>query len=155
VSFPDEPEGAMRHELRMTVGAQGSGVVEVKATFARFAEAHALSPPVRRSMSVALDELVANALSHGLAALVEVAVELDQKRLSITISDDGPSFDPFARDAPDTTLSLEARPIGGLGIHLVQRLVDEVSYERRNGCNVVILQKYLAGGGQTDFPEGV
>jgi serine/threonine-protein kinase RsbW len=149
----------MRHELRMTVGAQGSGVVEVKATFSRFAEAHALPPPVRRSISVALDELVANALSHGLAAreaaLVEVAVELDQKRLSITISDDGPSFDPFARDAPDTTLSLEARPIGGLGIHLVQRLVDEVSYERRNGCNVVILQKYLGGGGQTDFPEGV
>lgn len=141
----------------MSVGAHPVGVGEVSAAFAGFAETHALSAAARRSISVALDELLANALSHGLAGpvagLLTVEVELDQERVTVTLTDDGPAFNPFEQAAPDTTLSVEERPIGGLGIHLVRGLVDEVSYERRDGCNVVGLVKQLVSGRQTDFPE--
>jgi anti-sigma regulatory factor (Ser/Thr protein kinase) len=71
-------------------------------------------------------------------------LELDHERLKLTLTDDGPPFDPFSQAAPDTTLSIEDRPIGGLGIHLVRKLMDEISYERRDGHNVVVLVKRLA-----------
>ena len=137
----------MRHEFRMSVGAHPGGVREVSAAFAGFAEAHSMPAEVRRSINISLDELLANALTHGKAGrdtcAVSVEVALDEGRATVTVTDDGPAFDPFAREAPDTTLSVEKRPIGGLGIHLVGELMDKVSYERRDGQNVVILVKQL------------
>lgn len=137
----------MRHEFRMSVGADPGGVREVNAAFAGFAEAHGLPVDVRRSLNVAIDELLANALSHGQTGRdpcsVTVEVELAQERVTVIVTDDGTPFDPFARDAPDTTLPVEERPIGGLGIHLVGQLMDEVSYQRREGHNVVVLVKQL------------
>ena len=137
----------MRHGFRMSVGAQAGGVGEVNAAFARFAETHALPATVRRSVNVALDELLANALSHGQSGRdpcsVTIEVELDQERVTVILTDDGTPFDPFGRDAPDTGLSVEDRPIGGLGLHLVGQLMDQVSYQRRDGHNIVVLVKQL------------
>lgn len=141
----------MRHEFRLSVGADPGGVREVNAAFAGFAEAHGLPVDVRRSLNVAIDELLANALSHGQTGRdpcsVTVEVELDQERVTVIVTDDGTPFDPFARAAPDTTLPVEERPIGGLGIHLVGQLMDEVSYQRREGHNVVVLVKQLVNPG--------
>ena len=137
----------MRHGFRMSVGADAGGVGKVKEAFAGFAEGHALPEETRRSLNVALDELLANELSHATAGrdgcLVTVEAELNQGRVTVTLTDDGPPFDPFRHAAPDTTLSVEERPIGGLGLHLVQELMDEVRYQRRNGHNVVVLVKEL------------
>lgn len=155
--IPERPEGEVRHGFRMSIGADPSGVGRVSAALARFAETHALPDGVRRSVGVALDELLANALSHGMAARhdgsVTVEVELDHERVRVILTDDGPPFDPFGEATPDTTLSVETRPIGGIGIHLVRRLVDEFSYRRENGCNVVVFVKQLAGG-QADGLRG-
>ena len=140
----------MRHGLRMSVGADPGGVEKVSAAFTGFAETHSLPDTVRRSVNVALDELLANELSHGMAGRedgsVIVELELDDERLTVTITDDGPPFDPFAQEPPDITLSVEDRPIGGLGLHLVQKLMDEVSYERRDPHNVVTLVKRVVVG---------
>ena len=138
----------MRHGFRMSVGAEPDGVGKVMSAFAGFAETNALPDAVRRSVNVALDELLANELSHAMAGRdsgsLTVEVELEQERLAVTLTDDGPPFDPFTQDTPDTTLPVDDRPIGGLGIHLVRKLMDEVSYERRDGQNVVVLVKQLA-----------
>lgn len=145
--FPADRRAKMRHRFQMSVGAHPGGVGEVSAAFAEFAADHELSAGVRRSVSVALDELLANTLSHGRlgsdASSVTVEMELDQERVTVIVTDDGPPFDPFGRDAPDTTLSVEERSVGGLGIHLVRQLMDNVSYQRREGRNVVILVKQL------------
>ena len=139
----------MRHEFRMSVGADAGGVEKLNAVFAEFAKRYALPDSVRRSLSIALDELLANELSHGIAGgdagPVTVEVELDPECLTATITDGGPPFDPFGQAEPDTTLSVDDRPIGGLGIHLVRELMDEVSYRRRDGQNVVVLVKKLEG----------
>jgi anti-sigma regulatory factor (Ser/Thr protein kinase) len=140
----------MRHVFRVSVDADPDGVGKVNGAFAGFALTNALPETVRRSVNVALDELLANVLSHGRTGRnpcsVTVEGELDQERLTVTLTDDGPAFDPFGQDAPDITLSVEDRPIGGLGIHLVRELMDEVSYQRRDGQNVVALVKNLAVG---------
>lgn len=137
----------MRHGFRMSVGADPDGTEKVKAAFAEFARTYALPDGVRRSLNVALDELLANEVSHGTAGLgsgsLMVELELDQESVTVTITDDGPQFDPLSQAAPDTTLSVEDRAIGGLGIHLVRELMDEVRYERQNDHNVVILVKRL------------
>lgn len=133
----------------MTMGAESGEVARAITAWADFAEAQALPAGVRRSMNVVLDELLANTLSHGMAGhdecSVTMEVQLDADRLVVTLTDDGAPFDPFGRAAPDTTLSVEDRPIGGLGIHLVRQLVDDVMYQRQGDLNVVVLTKRLGG----------
>jgi anti-sigma regulatory factor (Ser/Thr protein kinase) len=140
----------MRHGFEMSVSANPGGVAEVNAAFSAFAEVQSLPVKVRRSLNVALDELLANVVSHGATGRdpcsLSVEVQLDEERVTVIITDDGAPFDPFEQDAPDTTLSVEDRQIGGLGIHLVGRLMDQVNYQRREGHNVVVLVKQLANG---------
>jgi anti-sigma regulatory factor (Ser/Thr protein kinase) len=140
----------MRPGFRMTIGADPGEVARVNAAFAEFADAHALPASVRRSMNVVLDELLINAIVYGFpeGARGEVTVEAEllADRVRVTLTDDGRPFDPFAMAAPDTGLPLEERRIGGLGIHLVRRMMDEVSYHRRDDRNVVVLGKRLRAG---------
>lgn len=133
--------------FRMSIGADLGEVARVNAAFADLVDAHIVPAPVRRSMSVALDELLTNTVSYGLPEAggeVTVEVALHPDRLTVTVSDNGMAFDPLGQSAPDTSLAVEERPIGGLGIHLVRQLVEDVSYQRRSGRNVVVLTKRWA-----------
>ena len=136
--------------VQMTFGADPGAVPRAVARFAEFAEAHALPAPVRRSIQVALDEFVYNPIVYGFAARGggqgELRVTLDGDRVTVTITDDGPPFDPLAYATPDTGLPVEARGIGGLGIHLVRRMMDEVRYRREGDRNVVVLVKRVREG---------
>lgn len=132
----------------MCIGADRGEIPRVQAAFAEFAESHGLPAELRRGMLIVLDELLANAVGYGLAGVadgsVTAEVELHPAHLAVTLTDNGRPFDPLARAAPDTTLSVEDRPIGGLGIHLVRHLVDEIRYQRIDHHNVVSLVKHLA-----------
>ena len=59
--------------------------------------------------------------------------------LEVEIVDSGPPFDPLSGGDPDVSGALDERPIGGLGLHLVRKLADESTYERKEGLNVVRL----------------
>jgi anti-anti-sigma factor len=140
----------MQPGFRMTIGADLGEVAGVNAAFAEFADAHALPAAIRRSVNIVLDELLNNAIAYGFAGReggeVTVEAELRPDRLSVRLTDDGRPFNPFDMAAPDTALSMEERRIGGLGIHLVRRLMDDVSYHRHGDRNVIMLTKHLAGG---------
>lgn len=88
---------------------------------------------------IALDEVLANLLNHGgeggTAPAVKVDLQVSDGRIAVQVSDDGRAFDPTAAPVPDTTGSVEDRPIGGLGIHLVRTLMDTVAYEHSAGRN--------------------
>lgn len=139
----------MQPSLRMTIGAEPGEVAGVLAAFAEFADAQGVPASVRRSVNVALDELLHNTIRYGFTGRSgEVTVDVERRpdRLIVTLTDDGAPFDLLGRAAPDTTLAVEQRPIGGLGIHLVRRMMDDVSYTRRADRNVVVLSKLLTGG---------
>lgn len=144
----------MNPGFQMTFGADPGAVARAVERFAEFAEAHALPAPVRRSIQVALDEFVYNPIVYGFPRLEggegegEVRVELEEGLVRVTITDNGPPFDPLTYATPDTALPVEERGIGGLGIHLVRQMMDEVSYQRRAEQNVVVLVKQLAEGMQ-------
>ncbi len=103
-----------------------------------------------RQIDLIFDELLNNVISYAFLDQEEHAIELrvglSGERLVVTIEDEGVPFNPFDMKKPDTSLPLEKRSIGGLGIHLVRNMMDEVSYSRRTDKNVVILVKHLEAG---------
>jgi serine/threonine-protein kinase RsbW len=137
----------MTNALRMTIGADRSEIARVNAAFAKFADLHTLPASVRRSLQIALDELLSNTIDYGFVGQATVELEAAGDRVTLRMTDDGRPFDPFAVAAPDASLPLEERRSGGLGIHLVRGMMDEVSYQRQAGRNVVVLTKLLSGGG--------
>ena len=97
------------------------------------------------SINLALEEAVTNVILYaypeGTPGKVNIDVAVTDKALYFTISDKGKPFDPTARQEVDIEADVEDRPIGGLGIHLVRNIMDEVRYERRGDKNVLILIK--------------
>jgi Anti-sigma regulatory factor (Ser/Thr protein kinase) len=92
-----------------------------------------------------IEELVTNTIKYGYddehAHCVHVTAAFEDGVLTVEVRDDGHEFDPLSRETPDTTLPAEERDIGGLGIHLVCQMADEIRYERAGGWNVVIATK--------------
>lgn len=97
------------------------------------------------ALQLALEEAVTNVINHGYTdgAPHSFTVELRARGRCITavVSDDAPAYDPLARPEVDTTLSLDVRPVGGLGVHLVKKLVDTAHYQRCDGRNVLTLSR--------------
>lgn len=105
---------------------------------------HGVPPAAGAQLMVAFDEIISNVLNHGgdgREPAVEIMLRLGAGTIQAEIADDGKPFDPLAADAPDLTLDIDERPIGGLGIHLVRKLMDEVSYEYDGGKNRLRISK--------------
>ena len=66
--------------------------------------------------------------------------------LSLTFIDGGVPYDPLQRPDPDLTLSAEDRPIGGLGVFLVKKIVNEAHYEYKDGKNILTVRKFIGTG---------
>lgn len=93
-----------------------------------------------------LEEMVTNVISYawpddGDEHTIAIRLSVDDEFIKVEIEDDGLEFNPVTFGEPDTTLSVEDRPIGGLGIHLVKQTMDDVFYQRVEGRNVLILKK--------------
>ena len=99
------------------------------------------------SLNLAMEEAVVNVMDYaypeGTEGEVDIEAIADKAQLHFTISDSGKPFDPTAKEEVDTTLSAEERPIGGLGIHLIRQLMDNISYERKDGKNILRLSKNI------------
>jgi serine/threonine-protein kinase RsbW len=131
--------------LELRLPNELAAMAGLAAAVERFAAENALPVAVVNALQVAVDEAVSNAINHGYAAGArgEIAVRLRRRpdRVELEIEDDGTPFDPLQAPAPDLTLSLDERPIGGLGIHLIRKLMDKMSYARREGRNLLKLVK--------------
>src|SRR5579859_7431821 len=137
--------GAMPPGFRLTIGPDLGEVARVNAAFAEYAEASGVPAAEHRRVQVALDELLTNTITYGRAKDITIESELTVDGLLVRLSDDGTAFDPLIQITPDTTLSVDLRRIGGLGIHLVRQMMDEVSYDRLDNRNVVTLTRKVHG----------
>ena len=113
-------------------------------------ELYALDCPIKARMQidVAIDEIMSNisryAYGDGTGPVtVLFGQEKDPKVVRLTFIDHGVPYDPLQKVDPDTSLSLDDRPIGGLGIFLVKKTMDSMSYEYKDGENVLTLQKKI------------
>ena len=137
----------MDHVLTLSMRNEASQIHVVQQRFASFASRHAFPESDARRIGVVLDELLSNVISYAytdeLEHTIEIKFELSARDLVITIEDDGIPFNPFTIEPPDTSLQLEDRPIGGVGIHLVRGIMDRFHYERRAERNTVALRKRI------------
>ena len=94
----------------------------------------------RAQIDIALDELFSNVAHYAYGedvgkVWVEACSLAGERGISITLEDEGVPFDPLAHEDPDVTLGVAERSIGGLGIFLVRRTMDDMRYERRGDRN--------------------
>jgi sigma-B regulation protein RsbU (phosphoserine phosphatase) len=147
VQFLRTPQETTGPKLELTVSNHVSENARVKEHFDTFAEHYNIPKQVRLKMHVVFDELLTNIISYAYPDDKEhdigIKVELSADRLKVSMVDDGIPFNPLGFETPDTDLPLEEREIGGLGIHLVRRMMDKVSYRRRIDKNVITVYEYL------------
>lgn len=110
----------------------------------------ALECPVKAMMQIdiAIDELFGNIAHYAYhpetgSATVRVEVAEEPLAVIITFIDHGIPYDPLAAEDPDTTLSAEERSVGGLGVYMVKKSMDEITYEYKNGQNILKIKKNL------------
>jgi serine/threonine-protein kinase RsbW len=107
-----------------------------------------LAPSVIGVFNVCLDEIITNIIKHGYeasgkAGSIQLELATGPGWAEAVTLDQATPFDPLAKATPDTELALEDRPIGGLGIHLVREMMDEVAYQYVNGSNRFLIRKNL------------
>lgn len=114
------------------------------------AELEALDCPMKAQMQIdiAVDEIFSNVAYYAYApetGPVTIRIERtdDPPTVILTFTDEGKPYDPLKAADPDVTLGVEERKIGGLGIFLVKKTMDAVRYTRRDGQNVLQIEKRL------------
>lgn len=115
-----------------------------------FFETLALPATAIHQVTLAIDELLTNIVTHG--ALPDdaphIAIDLAYRdgELTVALSDPGRPFDPHDAPPPDLTSPLESRRIGGLGVHLARTLVDRFDYRHDGRRNHVLMTKRIGSG---------
>lgn len=106
---------------------------------------HRLPKEVIADMCIALDEILTNITDYAYTDDAEheihIRFEVLDNVLEAVIEDDGAPFDPLAIPAPDVSTPLHQRRVGGVGIHFVRNLMDEVTYDRVGDRNRLVLRK--------------
>ena len=99
-------------------------------------------------VSLAIEELVTNCIKYGYRDsnhhTIDFLLSVSEGALQLDVIDDGSPFNPLEAPRPDLSLPPEKRPIGGLGLHLLRELADEMNYERRDGTNRLTLTKRMS-----------
>ena len=105
-------------------------------------------PDLAFRANVCLEELITNTIVHGLKGaadrFIQVQISVSNEWLEILLKDDAPQFDPFMQaPSPNLDLDINERPIGGLGVHMVKKLMDDVRADYDGTGNLIVLLKKL------------
>jgi anti-sigma regulatory factor (Ser/Thr protein kinase) len=131
----------------MTLDSQLADIGVAAERIDAFAAEHQLSAAVCHDVQLAVEEILTNVIKHGYrgeaghAIGLEVAVR--QGEVVIWVEDAAPAFNPLQAAAPNLNLPLAQKQPGGLGIHLVRKVMDSLDYERAGGKNRLTLKKRL------------
>jgi serine/threonine-protein kinase RsbW len=111
----------------------------------RFGKANGLSVNITSRLCVCADEIISNTIFHGysdeFSHEIKAKLNVNNNRIVFQIEDDGVPFNLLNECTPDIYECAENRKIGGLGIHIVKNLMDQVDYKRENNKNIVTLSK--------------
>lgn len=132
----------------ITVDAQIENLEIVTDFVEEFLDSQGCPMKVKIQINIALDEIFSNisyyAYQDGVGkATLKLEIQNKPKAVCITFLDAGVPYNPLAKADPDITLSVEERKIGGLGIYMVKKNMDEVNYVYSEGKNILSLKKYI------------
>ena len=111
-------------------------------------EEHSCDMKAKIQIDIAIDEILGNISQYAYESDdgdVSVSIQLEEtpKRAIITFIDSGVPYNPITTEEPDTSLSAEERKIGGLGIFMVKKTMDDMTYEYTNNCNILRITKKI------------
>ena len=153
LSLRTGPMSTSASHLLLTLTNDLAEIPRLAAEVERFCEP--LEPSMKDLLAIqlALEETVTNVINHGYRSeeprTRRFTVELsgDNGTIRMVVKDDAPAYDPLARPPVDTSLPIEERPIGGLGVHLVKNLMQRTRYEHVDGHNVLTMERTLNAPG--------
>ena len=130
----------------LTIDATIENIAAVTAFIDEQLEQRDCPMKTKRQIHVAIDELFGNIAYYAYnpeIGIVTVRVEVTDNPLEVVITfiDNGIPYDPLAKVDPDITLSVEERDVGGLGIYMVKKTMDDISYEYKDGQNILRIKK--------------
>ncbi len=133
----------MSASVSLKIGSDLAQLEQVTAAVEEIGRLEDWPPKLVFEVTLVLDELGVNIVKYGgEVSEIEVSLSSGKEAVTIEITDDGRPFDPVNEAAePDLASPLEERRIGGLGIHLVRNVMDEMHYRREQGKNHLTLMK--------------
>lgn len=141
-----DPGELLRNQLELTNDL--SEVARLSSFVKGFCAKLPVDPKTASGLRLALEEVVVNVINYAFpdqeAGTVSIRADSNYHEVRFTVTDAGIPFDPTSVMEADTTLDAETRPIGGLGVLLARKLMDSISYSRRNGQNVLTLTKTIS-----------
>src|SRR5262245_48745848 len=124
----------MNEPLRLRIKNSFEAIPLANEAVSQWLEQRKTSPAAIYLATLAVEELVTNCVKYGyddkLEHEIQIELSVADGQMSLTVSDDGHEFNLLEVPEPDTSLPVEDRPVGGLGIHLLRRLADSLTYER-------------------------
>lgn len=125
-----------------------SEIERLSKAVAAFGKKNNLSSEVIYDVRLALEEVVSNIINYGFEDNYEhqisIEMNLQGETLTMKIKDDGKPFNPLEVKSTNLEKPFDEREIGGMGIYIVRKLMDNILYKREEGNNVLQLTKYLA-----------
>ena len=113
-----------------------------------FGRQHRLTQRDLLALDLSLHEHLTNIINYGYDDTdrhkIQVRLRLTERLLRVEVEDDGRPFNPLERRPIDTTVPLDEKPLGGLGIHMMRKIMDEMEYRREGGKNVLLMTKRLS-----------
>ena len=125
-----------------SVPANMAAMPDLVAFLEEALEAAGCPPAISTKLMICLDEIASNVMKFSGANVLTVRLErlAPGEAWSLSFIDDGTPWNPLTHDDPDITLSAEERPIGGLGLLMVKKMMDDVRYSREGDANVLRLE---------------
>jgi serine/threonine-protein kinase RsbW len=142
----------MSRQLTLTLRNDLAELERVADAVDAFGKSHNLPATALFDLHLALDEVLTNVVSYGydddgeheIVVRLGMPVRHGSQLIEVEVEDDGRPFNPLDAPPPDVHASVEQRRIGGLGIYLVRRVMDDLEYRRQQDRNVLVMRKTVA-----------
>jgi anti-sigma regulatory factor (Ser/Thr protein kinase) len=138
---------SQNNSIEIILNGRLDEIANLASELDRFCNDAIVSDLVKNQINLVLEELYTNTANYGLVGISNGQVIINllalNNQLEIRYKDNGIAFNPLEMADPDLMLSLDDRPIGGLGVFFVKAMTDDVTYSRVGGWNQLLMHKSL------------
>lgn len=142
------PASVQSLEARLTLFNRVEELKRLQSFVDEFCKSAGLSRETQHAIDLSLTEWLTNVISYGLdpgtGQTIDVRMSWNGAEVEIEVIDPGRPFDPVQHADVDTSVPLEEKPIGGLGIHLMRKMMDRINHDRVDGRNRLVMTKAVA-----------
>lgn len=118
-------------------------MLAVQAMVEEMMDEAAMPMKIAMKVNIAIDEIYSNIIQYSQAKHAEITCSISESELKLLFTDDGMPYNPLETEDPDVTLGIDEREVGGLGIFIARKIMDELDYTYAEGKNLLTAIKKL------------